>query len=124
MVVWRIISGESHLIEVQLFTLVKEKRPILVLPLDVFAVASGSTFHSGNVCKANPIFIRSTIRDSFKIPFISTPPRFWCKKNRSSLDNCVLLQKLYRTFIQDGKITEVRDLNNICPLSVSIQPPL
>ena len=71
-------------------------------------------------------FILSTIHNGYKIPFLSTPPRFWYKNNRSSLDNCDFVTEAIQDLIQDEKITEVNssDLSNINfnPLSVSIQP--
>ena len=69
-------------------------------------------------------FILSTIHDGYKIPFLSTSPRFWCKDNRSSLDNCDFVTEAIQDLIQDEKITEANssDLSNINPLSVSIQP--
>ena len=71
-------------------------------------------------------FILSTIHDGYKIPFLSTPPRFWCKNKRSSLDNCDFVTEAMQDLIQDEKITEVNssalsNINKIIPLSVSTQ---
>ena len=116
-------SDENQVIEVQLFYFNKGE-----------AAYSSSSSHSvrGRL-KAHisfwrrlqaSDFILSTIYNGYKIPFLSTPPRFWCKNNRSSLDNCDFVTDAIQDLIQDEKITEVNssDLSNINPLSVSIQP--
>ena len=69
-------------------------------------------------------FILSTIRDGYKIPFSTTPSKFWSKNNRSSIDNCDFVTEAILGLLQDDKISEVNpsDLHNINPLSASIQP--
>ena len=44
-------------------------------------------------------FILSAIRDGCKIPFSTTPPRFWSKNNRSCLDNCDFVTEAILEFI-------------------------
>ena len=48
-------------------------------------------------------FILSAIRDGCKIPFSTTPPRFWSKNNRSCLDNCDFVTEAILEFIPKMK---------------------
>ena len=96
-------SDENQLIEVQLFYFNKGEE----------AYFSSSSYSVRGVLKAHisfwrrlqaSDFILSTIHDGHKIPFLSTPPRFWCKNNHSSQITAISLPELYRTLFKTKKL--------------------
>ena len=65
-------------------------------------------------------FIQNIIDEGYLIPLKSTPPPFFAKNNKSSIDNSAFVQESIKALLSKGCITEVSEMPKCCnPLTVA-----
>ena len=75
-------------------------------------------FWKNNLQASN--FVQNVIEKGYIIPFLTVPPAFYAKNNKSSLDHQSFVEEAIRSLIDKGCITEVKEMPKCCnPLTVA-----